>query len=163
MCNVTVSNKLRHIDTNHKLVRCCMIIFGAVDGFSWLRVSLEYVGNNKFETLLSCFMKGVRTCGVPSQVRSDKEKENVLIADFMIANWWPERESICCKSTFNQRIERLNEEMCIMVSSGFWRMKIILTPSLSLILQHFITCFCLLLMTSLMPGDRHGTKTVREQ
>ena len=50
-------------------------------------------------------MKGVRTCGVPSRVRSDKEKENVLIADFMIAG--PERESICCKSTFNQRIERL--------------------------------------------------------
>ena len=31
---VKAANKLWHIDTNHKLVRWYMIIFGAVDGFS---------------------------------------------------------------------------------------------------------------------------------
>ena len=41
-----------------------------------------------------------------------------------------------------------------------WRMKKFLTPSMSLIWQDFITCFDLLLMTSLIPGDRHGPSTV---
>ena len=37
-----------------------MIIFDAVDGFSRLPVSLECVSNNKSETLLSCFIKGMQ-------------------------------------------------------------------------------------------------------
>ena len=61
------------------------------DGFS-----LEYVGNNNSETLLSCFMKGVQIHVIPSRVRSDKGKENVLIADFMIANRGRERGSMIC-------------------------------------------------------------------
>ena len=81
-----------------------MIMFGAVDGFRRLLVSLEYVGNNNFETLLSCFMKGVQTYAIPSRIRSDEGKEDVLIAGFMIANREPERRSmICGKSTHNQR------------------------------------------------------------
>ena len=43
-----------------------MIIYGAVDGFSRLPVSLECVRNNKSETLLSCFIKGVQTYRIPS-------------------------------------------------------------------------------------------------
>ena len=85
-----------------------MIIFGGVDGFSQLPVSLECFGNNKSETLLSCFMKGVQTNAVPSRVRSDKGKENVLIADFMIANQGPEPGSmICGKKTRNLHRARL--------------------------------------------------------
>ena len=76
--NVKAPNELWHIDTNHRL-RWCMIIFGAVDGFSRLPVSLERVRNNKSETLLSYFMKGLQMYGIPSQERSDKGKENVLI------------------------------------------------------------------------------------
>ena len=101
--NVRVPNKLWHIDTNHKLVRWCMIIFGAVDGFNRLPVSLECVGNNTSETFLYCFMKGVQTSGILGRVRSDEGKENVLIADFMIANRGPERGSMIC----GKSIERL--------------------------------------------------------
>ena len=43
-----------------------MTIFGAVNGFSQLPVSLKCVSNNKSETLLSCFMKGLQTYGIPS-------------------------------------------------------------------------------------------------
>ena len=43
-----------------------MTIFGAVNGFSRLPVSLKCVSNNKSETLLSCFMKGLQTYGVRS-------------------------------------------------------------------------------------------------
>ena len=85
-----------------------MTLFAEVHGFSRLPVSLKCVSNNKFETLLSCFMKGVQTYGIPSRVRSDKGKENVLITNFMIGNQGPERGSLICgKSTHNQRIERL--------------------------------------------------------
>ena len=84
-----------------------MIIFGAVDDFSRLQVSLECVGNNKSETLLSCFMKGMQTYGIHSRMRFDKGKENVLIADFMIANREPECGiMICGKNTNNQHVER---------------------------------------------------------
>ena len=85
-----------------------MTIFGAVDGFSRLPVSLECVSNNKSETLLYCFMKGVQTYGIPSPVQPDKGKENVLIRNFMITNRGPECGSLICgKSSHNQRIERL--------------------------------------------------------
>ena len=141
--------------------RCCIVIFGAADGFSRLPVSLECVSNNKSEILLSCFIKDVQTYGIPSRVRSDKEKENELIRIFTIANRRLEGGCLVCgKSSHNQRIERLWRDVYNGVTgiyhelSTLQRMKEFLTPSMSLIWQHFITCFCLLLMTRLMPGNR---------
>ena len=148
----------------------CMTIFGAVDGFSRLPVSLECVSNNKSETLQSCFTKGVQTYGIPSRVRPEKGRENVLIRHFMTANRGPEHGSLICgKSSHSQRIERLWRDVYNGVTgiyhefSTLSRMKKFLTPSMSLIWQHFITCFCLLLMTRLMSGDRHGPNIVCEQ
>ena len=58
--------------------------------------------------MLSCFLKGVETYGIPSRVRSDKGKENVLVSDYMIEKRGSERGSmITGPSTHNQRIERL--------------------------------------------------------
>ena len=45
--NVKGTNHLWHIDTNHKLIKWCIIIFGASDGCSRLLVSLECINNNK--------------------------------------------------------------------------------------------------------------------
>ena len=70
--NVKGANHLWHIDTNHKLVKWYLIIFGAIDGYSRLPVSLECISNNKAPTVLACFLKGVHTYGHPSRVRSDK-------------------------------------------------------------------------------------------
>ena len=102
-------------------------------------------------------------------MRSDKGKENVLITNFMIANQGPERGSLICgKSTHNQRIKRLWRDVYNCVTriyhelTTLWRVKKFLTPSMSLIWQHFIMCFGLLLMTSLMPGERYGPNTVCE-
>ena len=103
-------------------------------------------------------------------MRSDKGKENVLITNFMIANQGPERGSLTCgKSTHNQQIERLGRDVYNCVTgiyqelTALWRKKKFLTLLMSLIWQHFIMCFGLLLMTSLMPGDKHGPIPVCEQ
>lgn len=98
-------NELWHIETNQKLIRW---YFGVVDGFSRLPVVLECCNNNKAETILSCFLNGVSDFGFPIQVRSDKGKENVLVADYMISSRGAGRGSmLMSKSTHNQRIERL--------------------------------------------------------
>ena len=52
-----------------------MTIFVVGNSFSQLPVSLKCVSNNKFETLLSFFMKGLQTYGIPSgcdQIRGQK-------------------------------------------------------------------------------------------
>ena len=76
--NVQGPNHLWHIDTNHKLVRWYFIIVGVVDGFSRLPISLECCTNNKAETVLARFSKGVRAYGHPSRVRSDRGREKFL-------------------------------------------------------------------------------------
>ena len=53
--NVKGANQLWHIDTNHKLIRWHMVIFGAIDGFSRLPVALSWSDNNKAPTLLHFF------------------------------------------------------------------------------------------------------------
>ena len=77
VCNVKGENHLLHIDTNHKLVKWYLIIFGGIDGYSKLPLSLECISNIKVPSVLACFLKGVRTYGLPSRVRSDKGPENV--------------------------------------------------------------------------------------
>ena len=82
--------------------------FRAIKGFSRLPVSLECIDNNKASTILSCFLKVVNTYGIPSRVRSDQGRGNVSVADFMIEHRGAGRGSMLpCKSTHNQRIERL--------------------------------------------------------
>ena len=108
MYSVKGTNHLRHIDTNHKIFKWYLIIFGEIDGYSWLPVSLECISNNKATTVLACFLKGVHIYGLPSRVSSDKGRENVLVADYMIKERGPGRGSRGPgQSTLNQRIEPL--------------------------------------------------------
>ena len=80
-----------------------MELMGTVDF-----ISLECIKNNKATTVWSCFLKGAKTYGISSRVKSDKGRENVLVADWMIEKRGSERGSmITGPSTHNQRIERL--------------------------------------------------------
>ena len=78
-------------------------------GYQWLQsstFSLECIDNNKASTILSCFLKGVNTYGMPSRVRSSQGRENLSVADFMIGDRGAGRGSmLTVKSTHNQRIE----------------------------------------------------------
>ena len=58
--------------------------------------------------MLSCILRGVETYGIPSRIRSDNGKENVLVAEYMIEKRGSERGSmITGTSSHNQRIEHL--------------------------------------------------------
>ena len=103
-------NALWHIDGYHKLIRWRLVIHGAIDGFSRLIIFLKVPPNNKAETVLAAFLRGVEQYGLPSRVRMDMGGENTLIARYMIEH--PERgpgrgSAITGRSTHNQRIERL--------------------------------------------------------
>ena len=54
--NIKGANHLWHIDTNHKLIKWYIIIFGAIDGYSRLPVSLYCINNNK-TTSVVMFLK----------------------------------------------------------------------------------------------------------
>ena len=83
------------------------MIFGAIDGFGRLPVSLECIDNNKASTILLCFLKGVNPYGVTTRVRSNRGRENVSVADFIIEPRRAGRGSMFTgKSRHNQRIEQ---------------------------------------------------------
>ncbi|CAL8406601.1 unnamed protein product [Arctogadus glacialis] len=99
---------LVHIDTNHKLIRYNIVIFGAIDGFSRKIFYLDTAGNNKAETAFGFFMDGVQKNGWPSRIRADQGVENVDIARCMFTVRGTARGSfIAGKSVHNQRVERL--------------------------------------------------------
>lgn len=121
--DVKGANHLWHIDSNHKLIRWHFIIAGGIDGFSRLVVFLNCVDNNKADTILRCFMEGVKNYGIPERVRSDKGLENISVADFMIAQKGTGRRSmITGPSVHNQRIERLWRDVYSGVLSYYYNL-----------------------------------------
>ena len=76
--NVKGTNQLWHVGTNHKIIKWYIIIFGAIYGVSRFPVSLKCINNNKATSVLSCFVKGIESYGIPVRIGSDKGKESLL-------------------------------------------------------------------------------------
>ncbi|KAK1898349.1 LL-diaminopimelate aminotransferase [Dissostichus eleginoides] len=59
---------LVHIDTNHKLIRYGLVIFGGIDGFSRKIMYLGAATDNKASTSLDFFLEGVQKYGFPLRI-----------------------------------------------------------------------------------------------
>lgn len=55
-----------------------------VDGYSRFVTAIRVSTNNRASMVLSVFLDGVRTYGVPSRVRGDHGSENLRVAAWMI-------------------------------------------------------------------------------
>uniref|UniRef100_A0A3B1KIQ8 Integrase core domain-containing protein n=1 Tax=Astyanax mexicanus TaxID=7994 RepID=A0A3B1KIQ8_ASTMX len=59
---------LMHVDTNHKLIRYNIVIFGGVDGYSRKVMYLSAATNNRASTAYHFFCQATQKYGVPSRI-----------------------------------------------------------------------------------------------
>uniref|UniRef100_A0AAV2KW66 Integrase catalytic domain-containing protein n=1 Tax=Knipowitschia caucasica TaxID=637954 RepID=A0AAV2KW66_KNICA len=128
--SVPCPKSLVHIDTNHKLIRYNMVIFGGIDGYSRKIMYLGVANNNRSETTLAFFQESVDKFGFPLRVRADQGVENVAVARLMFsARGTGVGSFISGKSVHNQRIERLWRDVYMAEMDQLKRTLDPLTPS----------------------------------
>ena len=109
---VPTPNSLWHIDSGHKLIRYKLITHVCIDGKTRLLIYASCCNNNKADTVLSLFRKGVEQWGLPSRVRSDYGMENFYVRQYMIDQRGEGRGSIITgSSVHNSRVERAHRDI----------------------------------------------------
>ncbi|XP_061197767.1 uncharacterized protein LOC133205891 [Saccostrea echinata] len=105
---VHMSNSLWHMDGHMKLARWGISTHGCIDGYSRIVVFLKADINNKAKTVLQHFVNACEQYGIPSRVRSDYGKENIMVSMFItMVNGQDRHSHITGRSVHNQRVERL--------------------------------------------------------
>ena len=111
------------IDGHHKLVRWRFVTHCAIDGYSRLIVFLRCSDNNKSNTVYKLFLNSIREYGVPSRIRCDQGRENVLVVQHMLHHRGIDRHSaLVGSSVHNQRIERLWRDLHRCTTQLFYRL-----------------------------------------
>ena len=101
-------NSIWHLDGYHKLIRWNIVIHGGIDGYSRLITYLRASTNNLASTVFSAFSSAIQEYGLPSRIRIDKGRENVLVSQYLLEHpeRGPGRNSVIAGRSV-QRIERL--------------------------------------------------------
>ena len=108
---------------HHKLVRWKLVTHAGIDGYSRLIVYLKCSTNNRASTVYELFLEAIQQYHLPSRVRSDQGRENILVAQHMIEHRGAERKSIITgSSVHNQRIERLWRDLHQSVTLLYYRL-----------------------------------------
>ncbi|KAK2861028.1 hypothetical protein Q7C36_005194 [Tachysurus vachellii] len=132
-----------HIDTNHKLIRYNMVVFGGVDGYSRKIMFLRIANNNRSETMLRFFKEAVEEFGFPLRVRGDHRGENVGLAQLMFSTRGTENASfIAGKSVHNQRVERLWRDVRMCATGVYYDILHHLEDCVYLDISNFTHLFC---------------------
>eukprot|EP00063_Salmo_salar_P041704 XP_014016539.1 PREDICTED: uncharacterized protein LOC106580245 [Salmo salar] len=129
---------LVHIDTNNKLIRYNIVIFGSIDGFSRKTFYLDTAANNIAATAFGYFMDGVGRNGWPSKVRADQGVKNLDIARCMFSAV----ETLLLASVHNQRVECLWRHVWSAVTCQYYKFLHSLEEEGYLDLSNSIHLFC---------------------
>ena len=79
--------------------------------------------NNRASTVYNSFVKAIQHYGLPSRVRSDQGRENMLVAQHMLEHRGVDRGSmIVGSSVHNQRVERLWRDLHRCVTQQYYRL-----------------------------------------
>lgn len=86
-------------------------------------VYMKCSDNNRSTTVYDSFLEAVQSYSLPSRLRCDQGRENILVAAHMLEHRGSERRSVIVgSSVHNQRIERLWRDMHRCVTQLFYRL-----------------------------------------
>lgn len=132
---------------HHKLIRWRLVTHAGIDGFSRLIVFMHCSDNNRASTVYEHFLEATTMHGLPSRVRTDQGRENMMVARHMLEHRGLHRGSIITGSSIhNQRIERLYFVLLLEYTTDFSitrREKASLIHLMKFISLQFITFFYL--------------------